>query len=278
MKKILATAIVLCMLLLTGCDAINDMLGNGFDYASFSSAVSDPSGTTAGDYDGDTITFTAFVASEESFVMESDDADINGDSYIIVYIARNVNNFILLNLQDVKDVPAYGSIVTVEGKVDGYIYSTDEDGKQEALNIIAKSIENAPESDVKVNNSDTYTATDGDYKVTFKALQAAQGTFDITYAILYYDYEAIEKSIFSTIDELYVYQGDTLLDSNMFTTSFDEGIIDSSATATNTSLNAGEKAYVYCTYSGLIDTTTPLTLEAYDDDFNLIYEYTINFQ
>lgn len=269
MKKIISLFCCLGLVLLTGCD----MLGGGdLDYATFASAVASPSGSTAGDYEGDSVEFAAMIYSEP-FVMESDDEDINGDKYVVAYISRDFQNYILLNVEDAKDVPGLYETTVVHGKVDGYIYSTSDSGKEEALNIKVSEFTKLKSEDVKVEEGSSYTMNDGT-KVTFTRAQVTTDTFGETVAVIYYEIEMGDSVVGSSyLQELELYQGDNFLDSSIFSVNAETD--PNAMQASYSGLKEGEKALVYCVYSGLTDATTPITVEAYDDNFNMVYFYEL---
>lgn len=269
MKKLIKVLSCLGLVLLTGCSLLD---GGEFDYADFAFAVADPSGTSAGAYDGKPIEFAAMIYSEP-FVMESSEEDINGKQYVYAVISRDFEHYILLNVHDIKEVPAFGEVVNVKGKVDGYIYSTDEGGKEEALNITVNELSILKEETVDVKESESYTMSD-ETKVTFKRAQVSEDTFGEPVVVVYYEIEMGERVTGSSyLQELELYQGDTFLETTIHPINAQ---LDANAMqAAHSGLKEGEKALVYSTYGILQDTTTPISIEAYDDNFNLVYYYEL---
>ena len=272
MKKIINLFCCLGLVLLTGCDMLG---GSDFDYADFALAVSSPSGSTAAKYEGKSIEFAVMISSEP-FVMESEGEDIDGDQYVWAAISRDFQNHILLNVQDVKDVPGIYETVIVRGKVDGYLYSTDEGGKEEALNINVSEFKKIETEDVKVEEGATYTMSDGT-KVTFTRAQITSDAFGDTVAVIYYDIKMGDSIVGSSfLQELELYQGDVMLNTSIFPTNAE---IDPSAMeASYNGLKEGEKAFIYSMYGGLVDSTTPISITAYDDEFNLVYHHKLSLE
>lgn len=278
MKKIGIVFIFAFALVLSGCDAISDAVSGGTDYEKLSNAIVSPSGSQAADLDGNSYTFDMMITSEV-FTMESDEADLNGKKYVAGVISREFSTQFCLNVEDIKEVPEVGTVVTVKGKVDGYIYSTSDSGKEEVLNIVAKSMEKKKVEEKKVDKKNTTKSLDGLETYTFKRAQITTDTFGESRVVIYYDIKISNDSIVSSmkLDGLQLTQGETYLEPEFPAIGL-EGVDESAMEAKPGGLDKGEKGLVYTTYSGNADTTTPITIRGYDDEFSLIYEYTLNIE
>jgi hypothetical protein len=286
MKKFIVSVVsALLIVSLTGCSSITKLtegiIGDGsVDYEELSYAIASPSGSSAGELEQKTITFSAYLG--ESFIMESDAEDINGKEFAYAFISRNTRDYFLVNIDGLDPKPELDSYVSITGKVDGYIYGTDEEGKTEALNILASKIEPLAEKEIEVDSSSVFEDRNGEaFKIDFKKavlVDTTMGDIGEHMLVIYADYESIKRNLSLEPKGIFVYQGDSLLSREYSDIYIDTEQLDSSATEANTTLNEGEKAYVRYLYSGILDTTTPITVEAYDDDFDVIYQYTLELE
>lgn len=273
MKKItILLMTLLLVVVVSGCDTVNNIINGEFNYDVLENAVVDPSGSQATKLDGREVEFTAYLASNDE-VMESEETDINGKKYAVVYIQRNMDHAILVQIEGLKDIPEVGSIVDIKGKVDGYIYGTDQGERIEELHVLASSVKVHKETKVDVNKTDTVKIDHGELKFTKGKYVDNDGQTNL---VVYAEAKNSDATVFSPMSQIYVYQGDTFLSPVMTTSSYldkvDANVLDGSGIV---DISKGEKSIIFVAYEGMSDTTTPITIEMYNDQFDLVYEYTL---
>ncbi len=259
MKKI-SVILVLMSLLLVGCDENKE-----FSYLSFGVMVQNPSTTNPGMQDGDKVEFVALVGSEPMTINEKES--------ILVYISR-ADNEIVINVENIDEVFEVGTIVTISGKIDGYLYSTGSEGKIEMLNIIASSI--TEKEDFLDHTANTTCTNRGGYaEITFTGAEYSTFVKTNDVVVVYYNYKILEDSGQSTamarISEFDIYHGEELLSMERPMSS---DKLSQDAMKNMTYLSAGEEGLAYTAFEKTSNADY-VVVEGYDDEFNLTCYYEL---
>ncbi|TLG72890.1 hypothetical protein [Culicoidibacter larvae] len=262
-------AIFLAGFLLLGLTACSsDLLGGGsVDYSALSSMASSPASSSALSQD-ETVTFTAFMISDpyETTV------DNVPKTYIDVMIARNPDKPIYVDVTDITVPTKSGDIISVTGKVDGYLYWTEEGTTEEALNILGESIVLNEPTGAENVASGSYTTEDNITYTFDKAVYADNTMYENEgYIYVYYYVDNKSGSMASgRLDSVfYLFRGDNELN-NTFAMFAD---IEHPSNAENFSMTGfvkeGQKIYGYNSFTA--EGEGPLEITVYDDDFNVVF-------
>lgn len=266
-------AIVLAGFLLLGLTACSsDFLGGGsVDYSALSSMATSPASSSALSQ-GETVTFTAFMISDpyETTV------DSVPKTYIDVMIARNPDKPIYVDVTDITVPTKSGDIISVTGKVDGYLYWTEEGTTEEALNILAESIVLNEPTGAETVASGSYTIEDNITYTFDKAVYANNTMYeDEGYVYVYYYVDNKSSSMVSgRLDSVfYLFRGDEELNSTFAIFSDIEHPSNAEDFSIAGFVKEGQKIYGYNAFTALGD--GPIEVVVYDDDFNIVFSQDI---
>lgn len=287
MKKRVLSIIMGALLLvgLTGCQKVSDMVGGtatGADtkmYQDISSIMGDPDkldNSTGKEYLQKDITFTAYILNDpEALELEG-----TTKQYISAVIARNSKDYMLINVDDLDEVPAAGSYATVSGSMNGYIYYTADNQNVKIVDLKAKKItaketEDNPSTENKVSIDDGLTKG----SIVFKEAEFTKDNFGRDAVLLYFEYTNEDnRDEVPAINTITFRQGDTYLGSNSYRVEaeIDPGALDT--LATNTTPQGKTSLYYTVLYpldSEVTLTSDSVTANYYDDDFNCLNEVEI---
>jgi len=149
---------------------------------------------------------------------------IDGEAYRLqeAYIARNLDSTFLFNLIDVDETFADGDFVKATATIEGLIYWTEDNKQKQILNLKVSKIEPFTVSEADGDDSPSFEVT-----MVSVAGFTSKGTFDFKgahwatdstfsdkkYIILYFDFTNDTKdAVAPTLDELFFFQGDSLLE------------------------------------------------------------------
>jgi len=140
-KRLFILAIVLCSIVsLSGCSGL-DLLKNIGEssvdvYSALDSLASNPDGST--ELDG-RVSFVAYVATEA--FEETFEDDSKTYMYQIVYICRNMNDPIYVDVTDISTKLPADSYATITGEVVGSVYWTEDNKQKKVLDFCASKMD-----------------------------------------------------------------------------------------------------------------------------------------
>lgn len=277
LKQIIG-GIVLVALLVGGYfawDQFGHLLGYQFSYDTFEVAIRSPQGRgAAADYQGQRITFIAQVTSHSQDLHFDDGTSAH---YISAVIAREPNRPFLVNVEDIDDVPSPGSVIQIEGAVNGSIRTLGEttigDSTGVFLNLDARSIEVVSVVHPAQSEAGVHEDVRGQYVLTLDRAVPFETRDSSPAAIVFFEYEVLEDHLLRGLDDVLVMQGDVVLERNT------EGVSttllgDGDYARSGSSRTAGERVWSVTSFL-LIDDETPLTVRAYNDGFERVLDFEL---
>ncbi|WP_375179158.1 DUF5067 domain-containing protein [Enterococcus rotai] len=212
-----------------------------------------------------TIHFVAQVEGEPQQI-ESKDDTLNGEWYISVFLMRNRNTPMYLNLSAIKkeNWPKNGDILRIKGTPIGYLYTSFNNERLNLLDVEAKTIETIEFQDEDVPANKIIETEQ--YKIELTNTDILSDTFEEPCLLIYYNFK--NKGEFRAISPLKTYFTFSQKNEVLATTilSSDNEQLDSKA-LNRGALEAGEEMLYYEAFK-LVDTTTPVNLSVYDDEYN----------
>jgi len=166
MKKIFLAFAVAGVMFLSGCNVIEGVLSGDLAgsllntptvdvYEELASLAASPSRKT----DVSAVKFVAEVASDP-FVVSIDEEEF---TYQQVYISRAYDDPIFVNVSGIENPPEAGTYAVITGRLDGSIYWTENNKREEVPDILASGIEAFEVSDAEPDTSNTMSFAQGSY-------------------------------------------------------------------------------------------------------------------
>jgi len=190
-KRLFILAIVLCSIVsLSGCKAFNILSDIGQStvdvYSALDSLAANPDGST--ELDG-RVSFVAYVATEafeETF--EDDDKTY---MYQIVYICRNMNDPIHVDVTDIKTKLPADSYATITGEVVGNLYWTEDNRQKKVLDFCAVAMDPFEPSDQEPNTENQLVLKDSTKSgvVEFVGAHYSSNTFNKKFIVVYLNFK-----------------------------------------------------------------------------------------
>ena len=257
-------------------------IGTAF-YADLSSMINSPDRLyNSSSYDGyldKNITFTAMVLSEPE-MLEFDEEDGGPRRYISAAIARNERNYMLVDVDDLEDIPLPGEIVEIQGQIKGYIYYVEDNQNVNKLDVKAgKMTVKEPEDNPDTGNQITFNENYAKGIIEFKEAVQQKDSFDKNITVLYFEFtnnETTDQT--SPIDKVTFYQGDTYL--RAVSSQVQSGVDPQAMWHMVTNATKPGKTFLYYVVLRTEDneqemTSDPVTAYFYDDDYNCLNEIEI---
>lgn len=283
-KKILSIILVTAIFFTTtGCDSTagNSSKSKQEDtYHQLDYLLNQSSSTRLSSWYGNPIEFLAWIVSDvfESEITTTTDegSETSMQNFQYARIARN-ENYLILNVDNLTEYPASGDFVVISGNIAGSI-GYDDDFFSSDLEIEVTSFEPLTEKNINIQSSDTFTVdtklSKGD--ITFTKATKNAGV-DNESIILYFDFTNTgDNATQSPIKRFYVSQGDSFLMRD--TTIVKDGLISDVTSIIEVETPIGETHSYYYPFSpaeGEFLSDADITISFLDDDFDLVYEYTL---
>ena len=286
MKKIAVFALIIAVCVFaTSCSMLNNIVNTVNEaakgttktdeeiYSALSSLVSNPTGSTT--LEG-TVTFVGYISSdpfEESF----DDED-KVYKYQTVYIARNTDAPIYLDVTDIKEPLPAESYAKITGKVVGNVYWTVDNKRKEVLDFHAEKVESFTKSEAEPDTTNKLDLKSSSNSGTFKFVGAHHSKDSFKDVIVLYfnftnnapDTNVKLNQANNLLGAVDIYWGDVSTDRS----SFDPDELDSRALKAN-----DLQAYTYSGKTQLyyivlkpedadeVSHDDPLYIDLYNDEF-----------
>jgi len=226
MIKKCAIALVLAFgLLFSGCNVVDSVLNGGDSllkssdvdvYGELDSLISTPSRSSnlTGSFK-----FVCYIASEP-FEMEFDD-DEKLYMYQEVYIERNINKPIFVDVTDLKETLPANSYATITAKLDGSVSWTQDNKRETVLSVIASKTEAFTPSDAEPDVTNKLSLAALSYKGDFEFVGAHYSKNALGDVIVVYfnftnraaDTNTKMSGVGTLLGQIDAYQGDILLSS-----------------------------------------------------------------
>lgn len=220
------------------------------------------------------INFIARMEGEPQKI-ESKDDTLNGQWYASIFLMQNRNTPIYLNLSDIKKEvwPKNGDILRIIGMPIGYLYTSYKNERVDLLDIKAKELKILPLENKSVPQCDTIETEQ--YKVEITETDILPDAFKDPCLIIYYNFKNKKES--TSIPPLRTYFFLSQNDENLKTTIL--GNLDrlNPKALNRDSLEPNGEMLYYEAYK-LVDEETPVRLEGYDDEYNLLNTLEIAVQ
>lgn len=252
-------------------------------YSELARLAADPESVENSDLFDKEITFTVMVFSEPE-LFEFDEVDGGNQNYIWAGLSRDMDNAILINVDNIQDIPDPYEVISLTGTITGYVYSVEDNETVSVVDVAAASWtaltpSETPAGTQNIQIADTaYSDLKGTF--TFKEAQLTADVFGAPTAIVYFEFanEGTEDWA-PPVRRLDFYQGDELLN---LTISDVDAAIDGSAldafSAPDDTL-VGKTNLYFLTMNGTeefpLTADTPISACYYDDDFNLVSQVDI---
>ena len=282
MKKI-AVLLLVSMVWLCGCSAVNDVVNQVADsvtakmsdedmYSELSRLIGYPDGLSRTDLDGK-FTFIAMVMDEGEEIFFEDE-NYTGYFYA-AYISRNWDDFFYLETTDLEVEFVSGDIVKVTGVLDGSIYWTEDNKQVEVISIKASAIEAYTPAEIEQSNESSITMPDGN-TIEFVGAHATEDSFGRAIAVYFKYTNNGSTDSAPTLRDFYVEYGGEEASSTIF--GLDE--VDSSALELGVGITdktfAGKSQLYYIAYEGEAqDDDNAICFSQYDDEFRCTYDYDL---
>ncbi|MDR3209386.1 MAG: hypothetical protein LBT36_02015 [Oscillospiraceae bacterium] len=224
-------------------------------------------------------TFTAMILSEPEETTFDDDDEV----FVLqeAWISRSdYDDYFLLDVTDIDELPETDEIVQITGSLDGFIYWTEDNEQVQVLNIKAAKVESYDPPAAEVNEGPKVVRSEGSKPgvYTFLGAHFSENSFGPV-IVVYFDFENTGSSDVSpSLDGFYYYHGESEVDS----TSFEPDESDSSALAAAGAgipdkTYAGKTARYYLTIETDPDAfeDDPVYISMYNDDFQLTVDVAI---
>lgn len=235
LKTILATSMALLLsvsavacnpsdILGSAGSAIGEATGTSLSgealYSALDSAISSPTGSSADDLYGKTITFAAYVLTDPE-VMSFDEEEGGDQSYVYAAIYRNDYSEVMINVDKLSPAPIAGDYIQVTGSVIGSIYGTVDNERVEFLDFKADSYTPYTPTE-SYTTAPSFTVTDRDQSGTIEILGSylTQDSFEEPAIICYFNFtNDSSESMAPPLDFLDFYCGNSYLEvsSSFFT-------------------------------------------------------------
>lgn len=213
------------------------------------------------------ISFVA-KAKGEARQVESKDETLNGEWYISVFLMRNQQTSIYLNLSAIKkeDWPKQDDIIRIKGSPIGYLYTSFNNERLDLLDVEAKSIEVLSLKNTDIPDSKVVETMH--YKIEFTNTDIITDVYKEPSLVVYYNFKNKRKYMAVSPLKTYVVfkQNNEVLQTTILDSNNEK--LDSKALNRDT-LEAGEEMPYYEAFK-LIDTDNPVRLYVYDDEYNLL--------
>jgi hypothetical protein len=231
---------------------------------------------------GGKFTFTAYIATEPEEVTFDDEKDVV-HQYQEGWISRNEQHYFLLDVKDLPEPLETRKFYTVTGTLDGSVYWTEDGERVEVLLVKASEITPLLETDVKANTTATVDveSVSGKGTVEFKNAHYSENNFGKV-VVLYYNFTNTGASdVAPMTGKLDIYLGADVENAQLTErTSFEPKESDGSALSALGAIVT--KTFVGKTTLYFLTLTVPddadgnlLTIEYWNDDYDLTYQYTI---
>ncbi|MFV0352891.1 MAG: hypothetical protein ACK5JF_11390 [Oscillospiraceae bacterium] len=271
------TALFCCAILafvLVGCSFdFDSLLGKSGPkdpeevYQALEYLITIPTSTETHSITGKKITFTATALTDPE-QYDFDEEDGGTQTYVYACIEREHDYVFLLNVDALDTPPAAGDVFSVSGSVEGYIYSTVDNSREEILDVFAKEITMlTPNYDNYYTNSNVDV---GQYTYTFRDAYLTSDTMGPA-VVLYYEFtNNSNDDAKPDLDRFYIDQNEVTMGFSNFPVSLelDPGALSDGMMPEDT--KAGSTTLYYTILTLDVDVTAdPLEIFFYDDDFNL---------
>lgn len=212
------------------------------------------------------ISFVAKMEGDPKQV-ESKDDTLDGQWYGSIFLMRNRNTPIYLNLSSIKkeNWPKSGDILRIKGTPIGYLYTSYKNERVDMLDIKAKKLEIISYDNKDVTKSDTIETDQ--YKVEITETDILRDVFDEPTLVIYYNFK--NKKDITSIPPLRTYfffrQNGEYLKSTIL------GELDKlNPKALNKDTLEPNGEMLYYEIFKLPNEEIPVNLEVYDDEYHLL--------
>jgi len=280
---------------LTGCEKVIELMDSATEsisgttidgrfYSDLKLMMDSPerlyNNSTYSSYIEKSIAFTALVLSEPE-ILDFDEEDGGPRQYISATIARNEDEVMLVDVNDLEEVPGIGEVVEIRGYVNGYIYYVVDNQSISKLDVKAQKITvKEPEDNPDTGNEISFNGYLENGTIVFRDAELTEDTFKQQVLLLYFDYTNTgDIDSLSPIERITFYQGDTYI---ARTGARAETELDSQALAHNAAnLAKSGKTCLYYMVLAPEDkeqelTLDPLTAYFYDDNYNCLSRVEIS--
>ncbi|MGC6767268.1 DUF5067 domain-containing protein [Enterococcus sp. LJL128] len=214
----------------------------------------------------ETITFVAQMRGEPEEIISSDET-LNGQWYIPVYLMRNRDTPIYLNISNIQKEkwPKNGDILQITGKPVGYLFTVHNNERVDVLDIEV--------SELKVHLTDSEKAADGKiietdtYKITLIDTAVINDSFERLTLILYYNFKnKKEVNAVPPIRTYFFFKQEEELTANFLAREHES----LNPSALNYEVLEPNVELLYYTAVLLSNQNEPVELTVYDDEYNLL--------
>lgn len=236
-------------------------------YGELSSNANSPKMLKYSDQFNQKITFVAQVDGEPLQVKSKDDT-LDGEWYVSVFLMRNRNTPMYLNLSSIKKEswPKNGDILRIDGIPIGYLYTSYNNERLDLLDIKANAIERLDLK--KADVPSTKIMETEQYKVEIIGSDILSDTFDDPSLVVYYTFK--NKKDYTATSPIRTYFFFSQKEKQLEVTILDDDNkkLNSKALHRDT-LESGEEMLYYEVFK-LLDAESTVDLNVYDDEYNLL--------
>ncbi|MGL4695642.1 DUF5067 domain-containing protein [Enterococcus larvae] len=212
------------------------------------------------------LSFVAEVRGE-AMEIESPDDSFVGEWYVTVYLLRDQDTPIYLNISSLEkeDWPQDGDVLKITGKPVGYLYAAYENKRMDVLDMKAVSLEEKRSSTQAAAKE---TIETDDYKITITDTAVLYDSFDDQTLIIYYTFKNKKSTIAASPIRTHFFftQGENRLAHTILADSNDQ--LDSLALK-NDLLEPNTELLYYAALK-LVEEETPVEMTVYDDEYNVL--------
>ena len=278
MKKAFLAFALTGLMLFSGCNVVEgvlngDVVGTLLNtpdinvYEELSRLAGSPTNST----DLSSVKFVAEIASEPFELTIEEEKHM----YQEVYICRAYDDPIFVNVNSIETPPAAGTYATITGRLDGSIYWTENNKREEVLDIRATAMEAFTVSESEPSTANKLSMKDGTYAgdIEFVGAHYSKNTFG-SVIVVYYNFTntAAETNVKFNgssymLGQFDVYHGDMFTESS---NAFAPDELDSAALKAGDIQSytpSGKTQLYYTAYKVVEDTEDVLAFALFDDEF-----------
>jgi hypothetical protein len=212
-----------------------------------------------------------FDAPEAYTFDDEESADINGHKFAPAVLARDVEAYFLLDVENITDIQVEaGKYYKVKASLEGTFYSTEGGERSDIAYFEVKDMEEYTPVSSEVSDT-TFSVSNGD--ITIFDYEMVEDVFGEEIFVLYFEFENnTDKEQSPAIYEMVIDHAEMFLTNTDLYTDAELKHTDALASrgyGNDDTTPAGQSLSYYISYT-LEDTSQPIYFELYDDEFNVV--------